>query len=121
MIADQLTTLAAIDVAPIAQATGLPSPHDPLETAARRARAYLHANCAHCHNGSYITTRDMRFPTPLAQTQLCNAITPGSPASSRLTQLVTQRPGMPPLGTLQVDPIAGALTSAWIGGMTSCP
>jgi len=121
VIAEQLPTLAAIGVAPASNAAPLPSPHDPTESTTRRARAYLHANCAHCHNGSYIGIRDLRFPTPLAQTDLCRSLVPGDADGSRVFQLVTRRPGMPALGTLQVDPLARELVGRWIDGMTSCP
>ncbi len=121
VIADQLRTLAEIGVAPVTTATPLPSPDDPAQSTHARARAYLHANCAHCHNGSYVTVRDMRFSTPLSQARMCDVIVPGDPSSSRLHQVVTQRPGMPPLGTLVVDPRAGDLIGGWISSLTACP
>jgi hypothetical protein len=46
---------------------------------------------------------------------------PGAPANSVVYAKVTQRPGMPPLGTLMVDPMPGQLVGNWIAGMTSCP
>jgi hypothetical protein len=46
---------------------------------------------------------------------------PGSPPQSVVYARVTQRPGMPPLGTLAVDPLAGDIIGTWIAGMTSCP
>jgi hypothetical protein len=78
-------------------------------------------NCAHCHNPQYLNIKDLRFSTPLAQTRLCDSITPGSPSTSRVYQLVTTRPGMPALGTLAVDPLAEQLLGTWITSMTSCP
>lgn len=121
VIADQLATLSALGIAPVASAQPLPSIHDPGESLARRVRGYMAGNCAHCHNPQYLSIRDLRFTTPLAQTRLCQSITPGAPASSRVYQLVTSRPGMPALGTLAVDPLAGQVLGAWIAGMTSCP
>ena len=84
-------------------------------------RGYMHANCAHCHNPQYISIKDLRFATPLANTRLCEVITPGWPSTSRVYQLVTSRPGMPPLGTAAVDPLADDLLGNWIRGMASCP
>lgn len=121
VIADQLATLSALGIAPVSSAQPLPSPHDPGEPLARRVRGYLAGNCAHCHNPQYVGIRDLRFTTPLAQTRLCQSIVPGNPASSRVYQLVTSRPGMPALGTLAVDPLAEQLIGTWIAGMTSCP
>jgi hypothetical protein len=121
VIAEQLPTLAQLGIAPGTSGTPLPSPYDPRESPTNRVRAYMAANCAHCHNAIYISIKDLRFTTPLASTRLCEVIAPGDPASSRLHQLVTQRPGMPALGSLVVDPLAAELVSTWIAGMTSCP
>ena len=121
VVADQLATLAAINVGPATSAAPLLSPHDPSETAERRMRGYMHANCAHCHNPQYLSIKDLRVTTPLASTRLCETITPGSPSTSKVYQLVTSRPGMPALGTAAVDPLADQLLGAWISGMTTCP
>ncbi|MBA3454625.1 MAG: hypothetical protein H0T42_16180 [Deltaproteobacteria bacterium] len=121
IIAEQLPTLSQLGIAPSTAGTPLPSPHDPRETPTNRVRSYMAANCAHCHNASYISIKDTRFTTPLAQTRLCEVIIPGDPVNSRLHQLVTTRPGMPALGTLIVDPLSADLISTWITQMTSCP
>ncbi len=121
VIAEQLSTLSQLGIAPTTTGTPLPSPYDPRETPTNRVRAYMAANCAHCHNASYISIKDLRFTTPLAQTRLCEVIVPGDPTNSRVHQLVTQRPGMPALGSLIVDPLAAELVSTWITQMTSCP
>jgi hypothetical protein len=81
-------------------------------------RGYMAGNCAHCHNPQYLSIKDFRYTTPLAQTKLCEAVVPGDPANSRAYQLVTSRPGMPALGTLAVDPLADQMLGAWISGMT---
>jgi glucose/arabinose dehydrogenase len=73
--------LDAADVAALSQAgyltgapsplpPGLPAPDDPRAPLAERARAYLHANCAHCHQpgGAANTTLDLCAATPLSQT-----------------------------------------------------
>lgn len=121
VIADQLATLEHLGVGPASTVAPLPSPHDASLSVERRTRGYMAANCAHCHNPNHIDIKDLRITTPLAQTKLCEVIVPGSPANSRLHQLVTERPGMPALGSLVPDPLIGSLVSTWISGMTSCP
>nr|MBA3821203.1 hypothetical protein [Deltaproteobacteria bacterium] len=120
-IADQLATLASAGVAPTAAATPMIAAHDASATWEQRSRAYMAANCAHCHNPDNIAIKDLRYATPLAQTRLCETITPGAPANSVVYARVTSRPGMPALGTLIVDPLADELLARWISGMTSCP
>jgi hypothetical protein len=121
VIADQLQTLSALGIAPVAAATPFVSAHTPGETIERRVRGYMAGNCAHCHSPQYLSVTDLRYTTPLAQTGLCSKLTPGSPSTSRVYELVTSRPGMPCLGTIAVDPLADQLFAAWITGMTSCP
>lgn len=84
-------------------------------------RGYMAANCAHCHNPDHIAVHDLRYTTPLAQTNLCPDIVPGDPGASKTYQLVSSRPGMPPLGTLATDPLAIQTLGNWISGMRSCP
>jgi hypothetical protein len=120
-IADQLATLAAIGVGPATTATPFVSPHDASETLEHRMRGYMAANCAHCHNPNDIAVHDLRYTTPLPQTNLCPDIVPGDPSDSKTYQLVSSRPGMPALGTLEVDPLAVSTLYGWIAGMTSCP
>lgn len=120
-IVEQLPTLVSLGVGPDPGTPALPSPQDASLTIERRTRGYMAANCAHCHNPNHIDIKDLRITTPLAQTKLCEAITPGAPASSRVYELVTERPGMPALGSLVPDPLIGSLVSTWISGMTSCP
>jgi hypothetical protein len=120
-IADQMATLAALDVGPSSTPPAYTSPYDPSATWEKRMRGYMHANCSHCHNPQYVNIKDLRYATPLANTKLCDVIVPGSPADSVVYQKVTSRPGMPPFGTAAVDPLAEQLLGNWITGMTSCP
>lgn len=121
VIADQMATLAALDVGPPSTPPAFTAPHDPSASWELRMRGYMHANCSHCHNPQYITIKDLRYATPLSQTKLCETIVPGSPTDSVVYQKVTSRPGMPPLGTAAVDPLADQMLFNWISGMTSCP
>lgn len=121
VIADQLATLVALDVGPSSAVPAFTAPHDPSATAELRTRGYMAANCSHCHNPEYISVKDLRYATPLAQTRLCESIVPGSPSQSVVYQRVTSRPGMPPLGTVAVDPLVTETLGTWITGMTSCP
>lgn len=120
-IADQPATLAALGVGPLPAVTPYVSTHDRAASWEQRARAYMAANCAHCHNPNNIAIKDLRYTTPLAQTRLCEVIVPGSPSQSIVYARVTSRPGMPPLGTLVPDPLPEQLLARWISGMTSCP
>jgi hypothetical protein len=121
VIADQVATLAHLNVGPGTTATPFISPHDPSETSEHRMRGYMAANCAHCHNPQHVSIKDLRYTTPLSQTRLCEVIVPGSPSQSIVYQKVSNRPGMPPLGTAATDPLAVATLADWISGMTSCP
>jgi uncharacterized repeat protein (TIGR03806 family) len=122
----------------------LPQMPDPFGDAPleRRARAYLHANCAYCHQpgGTGQGPIDLRYTVPEASTQLCDVrpengylyqgensglriIVPNEPELSilylRMRKLDKFR--MPPLATLQVDQPGTALIGAWIESMDVCP
>ena len=119
---DQPRTLAQLGILTPAVVDPLPAPHDPRLSDERRLRGYLAANCAHCHNpNGECYGQDFRITTPLAQTSLCNLVVPGNPEASRIYQMITSRPGMPPLGTLETDPLIIDVARRWITGMTSCP
>jgi hypothetical protein len=74
----------------------------------------------------------VRFSAPLSATNICNKLTPGNAATSRLYDKDAARPpgipvkigagmGMPPLATREPDARQLAITAAWINGMTTCP
>jgi uncharacterized repeat protein (TIGR03806 family) len=136
-----LTAMGMFD-APPGDPAGLPALPDPLGPGdvEARARAYLHANCAHCHQpNSAGGAFDLRFSTPLDEANLCDApaqngdlgiegaklIDPGSPATSLLVarprRLDANR--MPPLASSVVDESGTAVLEQWITGLTaaSCP
>jgi mono/diheme cytochrome c family protein len=107
----------------------------PLES---RVRAYLHTNCAQCHqpNGPTPSTMDLRYTTALGDTNACDAtplngnigipnarlIAPGESDRSLLVDRMKRRDihGMPPLGTTVVDTANVARVAAWIDGLTGC-
>lgn len=102
-----------------------------------RARGYLHANCAHCHQpgGPGQGPSDFRYHVTLGQMNTINVaptqgwlgiadaelIYPGSPAqsivSSRMHRLDLKR--MPPIGTELVDTAATSVVDAWIESLSS--
>ncbi|HZJ65744.1 MAG TPA: hypothetical protein VFD36_19675, partial [Kofleriaceae bacterium] len=128
IIADQLDTLAQLGVIPAQPRGSAPfaSPHDTSVSLEGRVRGYLAANCSHCHNpGGERPTRDLRWETPLDRTLLCgpdSEVVAGSPSTSVIVQRISTRTGgMPPLATLQTDPLAIDIVTRWIAGETSCP
>ena len=150
--ADQIAAMQAIGLLRDLPAGGLPASGrdgapglvDPADEGAPlelRARSYLHANCAHCHqpggwNDSEIYM-DMRYDTPLAEARLCGepiwhtiyqaqgelVIDPGDPGNSNLMQRMSENGPymMPPLGRVLVDPVGSRVLRAWIEGMDGCP
>jgi uncharacterized repeat protein (TIGR03806 family) len=144
-IANQLKTLDHIGLfaTPLgkdpAELPAYPSPHGegPLEA---RARAYLHSNCAGCHQpdgGAARSPMDLRFGTPLADTSTCGVeselddldvpgariVAPGAPAKSLLSLRVHATNGkrMPPLGRHLVDAEGVKVLDGWIRSVKTCP
>lgn len=143
--AHQLTTLSAIGYfdtplagLPDAHAR-LPEPDDVTEDLTERARAYLHANCAQCHQptGPVSVNIDFRYGTGLAEMNLCGVqptqgdvgitdalrLAPGEPQRSEMLARLGRRDavGMPPLGSNVVDTLGVALIEDWIASLTACP
>lgn len=116
----------------------LADPADPGVDIEARARSYLHANCAHCHQpGGWVPgelAMDLRTETPLSEAMICDVPTqyfdnggarrlqPGAPdASALLVRMrATDDKRMPPLASARVDPLAEALMVEWIEGLV-CP
>jgi uncharacterized repeat protein (TIGR03806 family) len=137
---DQLDRLVARGVL-AARPSGDPYPAtDGDAPLADRVRAYLHANCSHCHRPDAPGGRadlDLRFTAPDAGRGLCDAkpragdldipdarvVAPGDPArsivSARMHTLGSAR--MPGVGSARVDDAGVALVDAWIAGLTACP
>lgn len=113
----------------------LPDPFDAQVSLENRSRSYLDANCSQCHRpgGTGRVEMDLRFATPLAATNLINAvptidnlglvgskrIKPGAPDSSvvylRVRNLAQFR--MPPLASSLVDKAGSELLRQWIASM----
>ena len=142
--ANQLITLEAIGMltTPLTDAeksTAFYAIDDTAYSAERRARSYLHTNCANCHQpgGPGGGDMDLRMATPLSETGVCNRapsgdtlglinpviVSPGDPDQSilvlRMEHLGQQR--MPPLASSIVDAEALAVIRQWISNMTACP
>ena len=141
--ANQLTTLNAIDTLTPAltqtpdQLAVIP---DPAGTAplAERARAYLHTNCAYCHQpgGPTPTSMDLRYTNALGATNTCDVaptlsdlgiadarlVAPGAAARSVIVARMnrTGTDAMPPLGRHVIDTAGVQLITSWIDGLGSC-
>lgn len=134
---DRLVDLGIIDDRP--SATPLPASESDASIEAR-ARAYLHANCSHCHRPMAPGGRsaiDLRWSTPLADAGVCDALprsgdlgiadarllVPGDPERSLLLARMRTlaSPRMPEVGSTRVDDAGAALIEAWITSIPSCP
>lgn len=100
----------------------LPAYDDTTAPVAERARAYLDANCAHCHlPGVLRTTFDLRATTPESEQGLTGGVVvKGDPDASTLVrrmQSADPATRMPPLATSVPDEQALRLLRAWITEM----
>jgi hypothetical protein len=149
--ANQIATLEHIGLfdGPVKRLDALPNPgegvtptmNDPA-TLVKRARSYMHANCAICHrpNGEYPDI-DLRFDTELKGTNMCNIspnkgtltvmpptrakrLAPGQPDIS-VTYLraatLDEKVRMPQVATSVLDPLGTRLISDWIKSIAACP
>jgi uncharacterized repeat protein (TIGR03806 family) len=117
----------------------LADPADGSASLTDRARAYLHVNCASCHQpgGPTGADLDLRYDTALNATGSCDAVpqngdlgianarvvAPGAPDRSTLLARMNRRDAdaMPPIGSSQVDTDGVALIRDWISGLGGCP
>lgn len=111
----------------------LANPNDPRAPLDDRARAYLHANCSHCHVRNGGGNSAMQLAANIADMEVIDATpmhgtfgipdarlaAPGAPERSMLVYRPAVRgPGqMPPMGTLKADGAGIALLSQWIASM----
>jgi hypothetical protein len=114
----------------IAQSTRLYALGDGTASVEERARSYLDANCAYCHQPDHHQQMfDARMETPLARQRLVEALAfraggggatllvrPGDRDRSLLYQRLTacDNTQMPPLGRSMADMEAAAVIGAWI-------
>jgi len=142
--ANQLATLAHIGLfsqplpGPPVTLPVLADPGSDSAPLADRARAWLHTNCANCHQpaGPTPTSLDLRADTALSAMNACDLppqagdlgitdprlIAPGDAARSVLLTRITRRDasGMPPIGSAEVDAGGVALLTGWINSLASC-
>ncbi len=132
----QLDTLAHIKIfeqpPPPEKRPQLANPRDPSADQDSRARAYLHANCSHCHQqhaGGAVLSM-MHFDLPLAKTNMLGArpsqgtfgihaaqvIAPGDPFRSVLWYRMAKLGGgrMPHIGSTEVDREGVELIYDWV-------
>ena len=104
-----------------------------------RARAYLHTNCAMCHQpgGPVPGSMDLRAQTALRDMNICDEVpasgdlgiadarllAPGDPDRSILAIRMAREDEnqMPPIARRVVDAEGVALMREWISGLSACP
>ncbi|MEJ2142154.1 MAG: hypothetical protein P8Y24_07320, partial [Gammaproteobacteria bacterium] len=140
--ANQLITLEDIAVLPLLtteqKSTSFYAIDNTVYSSERRARSYLHSNCANCHQpgGPGGGNMDLRFSTLLANMNICyqpplgdtlgltnpRIINPGNPDLSILVLRMedTGQNRMPPLASAEVDTYAMGVIRDWITNLTSC-
>lgn len=145
--AHQLDTLEAINILSIPVSSDLRNLHlaaldDVNYSYDTRAKSYLHANCAQCHqpDAATPTTMDLRFVTPLAEMNICDIdpqegdlgitglklLDPSGSFNSPNSAIVTRMASlddtirMPPLATELVDTSAVSVIKHWVDELASC-
>ena len=148
VVANQLVAMAEIDLFALGDDEEFDPDAEPRManpkmgegTLEARARAYLDANCAHCHRpDGYASTGDhgldLRYEVSLDETGLCDPmryftqweglprVAPGDPDGSGIVQrfVVEGVLRMPSTGTSVVDPFGLALLRDWIARRETCP
>ncbi len=138
-ISNQITTLRTIDVLDdeLGDIETLAALVDPFGDADldKRARSYLHTNCASCHLDGNDLRVDFDFRFTASLNDFCNdevlkpfdlsdpkVIKPGDPENSVALYRTGRRDAdaMPPMGSNLVDVRGTALLSEWIAQLT-CP
>ncbi len=131
----QLQQLSIVTNFPPSQRSSLTRSNDINESLTKRARSYLHANCAHCHHqgGGGATVFDLSYHLPLIRTKLlglppaqgdfglenARVIAPGDPYRSVLLyRMAKQGNGrMPHLGSRRIDTAGLKLIHDWMSNM----
>jgi uncharacterized repeat protein (TIGR03806 family) len=135
-LASQLDTLEHIKIyetpLPTEKRPRLANPHDPSADQEGRARAYLHANCSHCHRqhaGGAVLSM-MHYDLPLEKTAMLGVrptqgtfgihagqvIAPGDPFRSVLLYRMAKLGGgrMPHIGSTEMDRAGVELIHNWV-------
>lgn len=117
---------------PAAKYGVFPDPADATQPLEQRVRAYLHVNCAVCHQmaGGGNSQMELVYGVELAKTRLVDEtpyhdkfgitdarlVAPGAPDRSVLLQRMVKRGRgqMPPLASSMIDPTGTALLEEWI-------
>ena len=138
-----LSTLGVFS-APLDDLAGLPAVPAPTSadaTVEAKARAWLHANCAHCHQPGGWTPPDLdldlRWDTTLLDARVCDVrvqyplfprlglwrMRPGRPDDSAIYTRLLSEPlsRMPPAGVSWPDPTGVELVRRWITQLDACP
>jgi len=143
---EALQEIGAIDPSIAMDPDSLPSMPDPADESQPlliRAKAYLHANCSHCHQPGGWTSpeadQDLRYEVPFAEQNVCAVpvaydlvtgadyrIYPGDPERSsiwrrQLVEGVAEPAQMPPVGRSTVDPLGRELLREFILSLEECP
>jgi uncharacterized repeat protein (TIGR03806 family) len=137
-VRNQLDTLSQLGILnaelpkPAAELGKFPDPHDETQPLETRVKAYLHVNCAVCHQaaGGGNAAMELEFVKALKEMVILDEtpkhdkfgiadaklIAPGDPSRSVLLHRLTRRGKgqMPPLGTSLVDDRAAELIAKWI-------
>lgn len=147
VVTNQLSALAHMGVfkvsksfpAKIAKLPRLTNPYERTANLTNRVRAYLHANCSHCHTeaGGGNSAMELTAKTALADMHILNVrpqhdtfelpdariIAPGHPERSVMFRRLSQRGfgQMPPLAITTVDQEAVRLFDAWIRSLGKQP
>lgn len=144
LLANQIQSLASVsyfahDPGPHNQLARMPDPIHGDAPVGDRARAYLHTNCANCHqpNGPGRASMDLRYSTASANGGYCNTlpafgnfgiadarlVKPGNAAHSiiPLRMQRTDAHRMPPLGVHIVDTAGVGVVEQWINSLPGCP
>ena len=127
--------LPPFDAASAARERRIADPTDEGQPLEARARAYLHANCGHCHSdhgGGSVPLR-LQFPIPVAEMKAvgirptrgdfalpdASIIKPGDPYASTLYFRMAKfgRDRMPHIGSERPDEAGLNLIAQWIAGM----
>jgi putative heme-binding domain-containing protein len=127
--------LPPFDVESAARERKVADPTDDSESLEARARAYLHANCAHCHSDHGGGAVPLRLPFHLSSAELnavgvrptrgdftladAHIIKPGDPRSSTLYYRMAKfgRDRMPHIGSELPDELGLKLVEQWIATM----